>query len=277
VQVDLRNRTDILMTTGLVPCGRDKIAPYTRAQAILPVNEKCFAIVAQGCTSPPRPFEEIIVRYQDPAGNPVYHTVTTDAQGCFSDSDVVAEGGAWEVTAEYPGNDCSGSVTTGTNVVGVPGGRPEGGGTPPGRALYFSFHVGSAHPLAELDRVADANINAQLDLGYSLLSRLNIKAIAGLNQFTAESSSGISHPRWLNASLNLQLLLPGPSGLSFYLQAGAGNYWPKIGPSKVGFNAGVGGQIPIAGPFDLVFGADYHQIRDDSPVKFYTLHLGVLW
>ena len=76
---------------------------------VVPQNAKqCAVIVEKGCTDPIRAFEEVIIRYEDPAGNPVYHTVTTDANGCFEDFYVATEGGEWTMTAEYPGDDCSG-------------------------------------------------------------------------------------------------------------------------------------------------------------------------
>jgi hypothetical protein len=42
--------------------------------------------------------------------------VTTDEYGCYSDAFVVAEGGNWEITAEYPGNDCDGPAQVVTEV-----------------------------------------------------------------------------------------------------------------------------------------------------------------
>lgn len=71
-------------------------------------QRNCQYIIQKGCTDPKRPFEEIIVRYEDPAGNPVYHSVMTDENGCFEDFYVAAEGGVWTASAEYPGSDCSG-------------------------------------------------------------------------------------------------------------------------------------------------------------------------
>lgn len=136
-QVDLRNQTDITITTGLAACDNQDPRFMTHAllmtRAMTQIPLRCARITAQGCTNPPRSFEEIIVRYEDPAGNPVYRTVTTDAAGCYSDFYTTGEGGTWEVTAEYPGNDCSGSSMTPEQEVGVPlpeTGDQDGDGVP---------------------------------------------------------------------------------------------------------------------------------------------------
>lgn len=86
--------------------------------AIDPVRpiQQCAVIITAGCTQPPRPNETIVVKYQDPAGNPVYHEVTTDEYGCFQDFNVVVEGGDWEAEGYYPGDDCSGPASVAVAV-----------------------------------------------------------------------------------------------------------------------------------------------------------------
>jgi len=243
LQVDLRNKTTVGLTTGLQRCP-GKPTTHERLSAV-GAPEQCLTITAQGCTNPPRPNETIIVRYETPDGVPVYHTVTTDAAGCYSDFLTVTQGGPWSVTAEYPGNQCSGTDTTRPSDVvvplshdgdtdhdgvpdgkepqgdhdhdglpgfedpdsdndgvpdgkegqgdcdrdglkdivdtdsdndGLPDGRDRvacqgtgetGGGTgqPPRSLLTWSFHVGSAHPLGDLDDRADSNIYVALDGG----------------------------------------------------------------------------------------------------------------
>jgi hypothetical protein len=150
--------------------------------------------------------------------------------------------------------------------------------------LTRSFHVGSANPLGFLDSLSDANIHFDIDLSYRLARRtpsqwaFNAKLLLGLNQFTAEIFTGIRHPRWINASLDLQAVSP-PSGtgLRRYVQAGPGVYWPKSGPAKAGFNIGVGEQVPLGGVFSLEFGLDYHQVQVKPVERFITVQLGVLY
>ncbi|MEE9443691.1 MAG: S8 family serine peptidase [candidate division Zixibacteria bacterium] len=107
-QVDLRNRTEITLGAQTQECNY-KILKSLAAVVHDPVGrDTCEIINIQGCTNPPRPYEEIIIRYEDPSGYPIYRTVVTDEFGCYSDFYVVAQGGSWGVSAEYPGSDCDG-------------------------------------------------------------------------------------------------------------------------------------------------------------------------
>jgi hypothetical protein len=45
----------------------------------------------------------------------------------------------------------------------------------------------------------------------------------------------------------------------------------------VGFNAGLGAQVPIGASFSLEFGIDFHQIQTTGPTRFWTVQLGVLF
>jgi len=152
-----------------------------------------------------------------------------------------------------------------------------------GRNLSYSFHVGSAHPLGNLDSLSDANIHVDVDWTYRFGdltpgTLLNAKLFVGLNQFTAETFASIPHPRWINLSLNAQVVTgPTATGLRGYVQGGGGLYWPKAGSSQAGFNVGLGAQIPISAPFSLEFGLDLHQIQTKPATRFYTVQLGVLF
>ena len=148
--------------------------------------------------------------------------------------------------------------------------------------LIYSFHVGSAHPLGKLDSISDANIHAAADLTFRLIRRtpsswiLFGQVLVGLNQFTAEIPTGIAHPRWTNVSVDLMAVGAG-TGTRPYLRAGSGIYIPKSGPSKAGFNAGIGGLIPFTTYAALQFGIDYHLITTKPKTTFATLELGVLF
>ena len=69
-------------------------------------------MVVKGCTNPPQPNQQIILKYVDPLGNVTFHTVTTDANGCYEDFLVSVTGGTWQVTAEYPGSKCEAPATS---------------------------------------------------------------------------------------------------------------------------------------------------------------------
>jgi len=155
-----------------------------------------------------------------------------------------------------------------------------------GRSLSYSFHVGSAHPLGDLDSLSDANIHVDIDWTYRVGDlttgkHLNVRAFLGLNQFTAEPVVTFPHPRFLNLSLNAQLVTAASAtGLRGYIEAGPGIYWPKTGSSRAGFNVGLGGQIPVGaatGPFALEFGLDLHQVQTKPVTRFSTVQLGVLF
>jgi sugar lactone lactonase YvrE len=106
VNVQLRNRT-LLTSTGKVnnECSQDLLP---RADP----SVRCVRLEVKGCTQPPQAHQKIIVRYMDPAGNPVYREVLTDQFGCFEDFYVAIAGGVWEITVRYPGGRCAGPVET---------------------------------------------------------------------------------------------------------------------------------------------------------------------
>jgi len=147
------------------------------------------------------------------------------------------------------------------------------------RGPHISFHVGSTHPLGDLDSLTDANIHARVNLDYAFTTYARLMFMAGLNQFTAESFAGVEHPRWINLSINCKALFPAPTGtgMRYYLQGGCGYYLPKTGSNEIGFNLGLGGQIPIGAPFDIEFGIDYHHVFTDDTTQFLTWQLGVLF
>lgn len=129
VNVQTRNTTELTLEQQVTDCRRHK--PVTHGElayqpdhhwlASLSVDgqidlKQCAVIKTAGCTNPPRPNELITVKYQDPSGNPIYKEVMTDAFGCYEDLQVVVEGGDWQVTGHYPGNDCDGEASINVGV-----------------------------------------------------------------------------------------------------------------------------------------------------------------
>lgn len=146
------------------------------------------------------------------------------------------------------------------------------------KRFFFSAHVGSAHPLGDLDTLADANIHAHADITFALRKNIAFKAMFGINQFTAETSSGISHPRYYNASANLMLSLPRPHNMKPYLQGGVGSYWAKNNNNYMGWNVGIGGNTALNSETIAAIGLDFHQMKvDKEPVRFLTAHIGILF
>jgi hypothetical protein len=105
---------------------------YTPADRDRPEPEdpfrNCGRITATGCTDPPRPHEEITVKFADPAGNVEYVVVKTDEHGCFEAFIVTVDEGIWKMEAEYPGNECDAPATSPPRVVCFcPGGTHQEG------------------------------------------------------------------------------------------------------------------------------------------------------
>jgi hypothetical protein len=124
LQLQLRNRSQLTLNTTAIECGLYQASQFSDRTmfafqhlpgfAIDPVNppEQCAVVQTQGWTEPPSANTTVVIRYRDPAGNPVYRQVLTDNAGFYEDLYIVVEGGQWQATAFYPGSQCSGSVET---------------------------------------------------------------------------------------------------------------------------------------------------------------------
>ncbi|MFN8463942.1 MAG: S8 family serine peptidase [Caldilineaceae bacterium] len=124
VQVNLRKPTLLTLDVSTSRCdGKDleellgELKKEQKPVDPVRVRKRCGHITVQGCTIPSIANQEIIVKFVDPYGNPVYHTVKTDENGCFEDFLVTAEPGVWQVTAEYLGDKCQGPAVGGPQSV----------------------------------------------------------------------------------------------------------------------------------------------------------------
>lgn len=99
-------------TSGSIHPRTASTSALARRRMTRKIRRACTRVTARGCTMPPLPNQEIIVKFTDPDGNAVYHTVKTDAKGCFEDFLVTVKEGTWKVTAEYGGHRCQAPVTT---------------------------------------------------------------------------------------------------------------------------------------------------------------------
>lgn len=144
------------------------------------------------------------------------------------------------------------------------------------KAFWYSFHIGSSHPLGGLRDISNANINAQVDLTYQLRKNLNIAFIAGYSQFSAKAPLNINNPYWFNASLNLQQILPRTFGMKPYVKAGPGLY-RNSSTTAAGLNIGVGGLYLLSNDAKLVIGVDMHQITGDAKASFINFNMGILF
>ncbi|MFZ2898988.1 MAG: S8 family serine peptidase [Saprospiraceae bacterium] len=273
LQVNLRNRTTLTADTRLVRCDKvNTTAAYERTKP------KCYQLYTAGCTDPVRANEEIVLRYEDPDGNPVYRVVMTDENGCYSDTYVVTEGGEWKVTATYKGDECSGGSSTGGRPVVVPI-DPTGPAGGFGKRLWVSAHAGSTHPLGALDDDTDANIYAAADLSLMLNDRMSLALVFGLAQMTAEIASVRGHPRYFHLNANLEINFPRPQRMKPYLRVGPGWYRDKSGTNITGLSAGLGGKTMINDQLILTPGLDFHfaGFGRDNQTRFLTMHLGLIF
>jgi M6 family metalloprotease-like protein len=124
VQVDLRRPTAIKLEVDVGQCGQHDWEVLIheakeKGKELDPevVRRRCGQVLVHGCTDPPIPGQEIVLKYVDPIGNVTYRTVKTDENGCFEDLFVSITGGTWQVTAEYPGGKCEAPETEGPVTV----------------------------------------------------------------------------------------------------------------------------------------------------------------
>ena len=124
VQVDLRRPTVIDLTADALPCkGNDLEWLFEQLKKAgkefdpETVRRDCVRINSKGCLEPPVAGVEIILKYVDPLGNVTYHTVVTDANGCYEDFMVSTTPGNWQVEAEYPGSKCDAPDTSDPVIV----------------------------------------------------------------------------------------------------------------------------------------------------------------
>ncbi len=99
VQVDLQGKTKLNADVVVENCTQKPGHKTSNAKP-------CKQIQVSGCTQPKQVFQDVYVKYTGPDGKPIYHTVQTDANGCYEDMLVVHEGENWQVTAHTPGSDC---------------------------------------------------------------------------------------------------------------------------------------------------------------------------
>ncbi|MBP7112899.1 MAG: nitrite reductase, copper-containing [Nitrosomonas sp.] len=94
VRMNLAKQADIELIADLLNCGEGE------------GKSSCSRIRVRGCTNPLQPNTEVVVRYLDPSGKPVYRTVKTDAKGCYEDFFVAVEEGDWTLGASIAPHDC---------------------------------------------------------------------------------------------------------------------------------------------------------------------------
>lgn len=155
------------------------------------------------------------------------------------------------------------------------------------KGWLHGLHVGATHPLGSLNDFQDSNVHFRMNAGYAFSEKLSVMAYVGFSQFTSDRPSGDLNYYWFNASLNVKVVLITTStGVSYFFQGGPGLYVPKSHSdipldTTLGFNAGIGAQVPIHWPFFIEWGMYYHHTnisKSEQPkYGFLTFHLGVIY
>lgn len=271
-QVNLKKSTDLTSTTTFGNCGRMRLSSAASVHNEFAAGGQCEALTTKGCTNPPRPFEHITLTYTGPDGNPIYHDVVTDKDGCFQDFVVNPQGGPWSVHSEYPGNYCNAETSGGTRtVVVIPG---SGGVVPPGRAgLWYSFHLGLNSPTGSFDDALDAGPSLTLDAEYPWTDRISIVTMLGLHVFEGDPDPFY----YTNLSVNAKAYMP-LGWANFYVEAGPGIYFPKSGSNEFGVNVGAGFSFPVNPKLKIEVGPDLHVVDPGGDsTTFIDARLGIVF
>lgn len=151
------------------------------------------------------------------------------------------------------------------------------GGASPGFADWeVSMHGGYTIPRTVININYDNSYMFGIDFGYNFSKHLSAFGFVGFNHFKAKPTYP-NDTHWINCSANLKWE-NGNRPLAWYVNGGVGMYFPKSGPAKPGFNAGIGIDRWFGSHLAVELGMDYHHIitKYKDP-EFFTLHVGLLY
>ena len=83
-------------------------------------NTRSCDIHTQGCTDPAQPNTQVPILYTRPDGSTEVRYVTTDGNGCFTDTITDADAGRWETEVIIDGDDCTEDTAAPPTSVDVP-------------------------------------------------------------------------------------------------------------------------------------------------------------
>jgi M6 family metalloprotease-like protein len=254
-EVNLKKSTDLSVQTSYAACREHPVVtpalymstPTTAAAT----DQPCQELDTKGCTNPPRPYEHITLTYTGPDGNPIYHDVVTDKDGCYEDFVVNPQGGPWSVQTEYQGDVCNARTTGRPQVVVV---APAGDGLPLRRGgLWYSFHLGLNSPFGSFSKSYDPGPSLTVDAEYQIAKSFSLVAMYGLHVFDGNPDGLYYHSFLLDARVDVPL-----TWTRLYAQAGPGIYLPNAGSNVFGLNIGLGLTFPVLPKLKLEIGPDFH-------------------
>lgn len=151
----------------------------------------------------------------------------------------------------------------------------------------IGFHGGVTFPVGNLGKLS-GNLGTLykishmfgIDYGYHFTPQLSAVAFLGYNHFTPKSEAAayrLINIHWKNLSANLKWELS-TKPLRPYVIGGFGFYISDAGPTKPGFNVGVGIDQRLNQRMVFEVGIDYHHILTSwtDPI-FYTGHIGLIF
>jgi len=223
----------------------------------------------QGLTYPPIVNREIAVILRTPDGTYRVVFTNTDGTGFFRKRFSADAPGEWRYQLYYAGDDCHAPTETQPTefTVAEPSGRPA-------RPSWLSLHAGISFPVGSVANNYSPGLNAYIDAGYWLRSRLSLYAMAGYSSLPSSGTGGTL--KISNANLNLRLIMATRGNLSTFINGGPGIYHFAGGATEGGGNAGAGLEYALSQRLALELGGNYHLVGDTNNTRFLNLSGGLL-
>ncbi|HCB49537.1 MAG TPA: hypothetical protein DEP47_08435, partial [Chloroflexi bacterium] len=120
LQIGLKNSAAIDAET-TIRCGQIDPKTSTRLTDMTVFDRTC-TLTTEGCTTPPQPNAQVGVIYTAPDGTKQVRYVTTDANGCYTDTVTVTNPGLWETQVVLEETDCREEARTPPQSSKLPGG-----------------------------------------------------------------------------------------------------------------------------------------------------------
>jgi len=139
--------------------------------------------------------------------------------------------------------------------------------------LWYSFHLGVNFPLGSFSKNFDPGPSLALNFEYRLKDNLSILGLLGFHYFHGEDKDLY----WENLSINAKIYFP-LSGWRWYINGGAGIYFPNTGANNTGINLGIGLNFLIDPRLSLDIGADCHLVDPGGNNRFFMdLNMGIIF